>query len=81
MLSVTKAIESPKERAILSMTFICLKKTSVQAKPGKTKTITDPSTALRTGKRARKGKRDSNISLIESTAYVNSPLIFGMITG
>jgi len=36
ILSVTTAMDNPKERTILSMTFICLrlKNTSVQAKPG-----------------------------------------------
>ena len=37
-LSVTIAMDSPKERASLSMTFTCLKNTSVQAKPGRRKT-------------------------------------------
>jgi hypothetical protein len=34
-LRVTTATDSPKERAILSMIFICLKKTSIQAKPSR----------------------------------------------
>jgi hypothetical protein len=46
------------------MTFICLKKTSVQAKPGKKNTIMNPSIALMTGKRSRKGKAKPNSSLI-----------------
>ena len=50
MLRVTTAIDRPKERAILSKTFIFLKKTSVQAKPGSKKTSIKPRMALMAGK-------------------------------
>ena len=63
-LSVTTAIDSPRERATLSMTFICLKKTSVQAKPGRKKTSMNPRSALRTERCSRKGKTKSNSCLI-----------------
>jgi len=49
-LSVTIAIESPKDRAILSRWWSFRKKTNVQAKPGRKKTMTKPS-AARTGER------------------------------
>jgi hypothetical protein len=79
ILSVTTAMDKPKERAILSMRFICLKKTSVQAKPGRKKTMTKPRSALIAGKRSRKGKANSNIALIgenQSIFYFPSPLVF-----
>ena len=72
-LSVTTAMDRPKERAILSITFICLKKTSVQAKPGRKKTRTNPRIALITGKRSKKGNTNSNICLIgdnQSMIYI-----------
>jgi len=50
MLRVTRAIDKPKDRAILSKTFICLKKTSVQAKPGRKNTKTRPRIPLMPGK-------------------------------
>lgn len=66
ILSVTKAIDSPKDNAILSMTLICfpLKNTKVQAKPGRKKTSINPKRALMTLKRSRKGKIKSTKSLI-----------------
>jgi hypothetical protein len=79
ILSVTTAMDKPKEGAILSMRFICLKKTSVQAKPGKNKTMIHPRSALMTGKRSTKGKANSNIALIgenQSMSYLPSPLLF-----
>ena len=66
-LSVTTAIESPKERTILSRIFICRKKTSVQAKPGRKKTSMNPRIALRTDNCSRKGKANSNKPLILSS--------------
>ncbi len=66
-LSVTTAIDSPKERATLSIIFSCLKKTSVQVKPGRKKTSIIPRSALMIGKRSRRGKANSNSSLIESS--------------
>lgn len=63
-LSVTTTIDSPKERTTLSSTPSCPKKTRVQAKPGKKKTTANPSIALMTGRRSRKGKAKPNNSLI-----------------
>jgi hypothetical protein len=79
MLSVTTAMDKARERTILSMRFICLKKTSVQAKPGRKKTRINPRNALMMGKRSRKGRANSNICLIgdnQSISYLPSPLIF-----
>ena len=79
MLSVTTAIDSPKERASLSMILICLKKTSVQAKPGKKKTNINPRSALMKDRRSRKGITNSKSSLIEvsqSMPYISAPPIF-----
>jgi len=45
-LSVTTTIDNAKERVTLSMTLIFLKKTIVQAKPGRKKTSIKPSIAL-----------------------------------
>ncbi len=60
MLSVTRAIDKPKESTILSMIFIRLKKTSVQAKPGIKKTKINPRIARTMGMRSRKGRTKSN---------------------
>jgi len=49
MLRVTMAIDRAIERATLSSTFIPLKKTSVQAKPGRKNTMIIPNNALKTG--------------------------------
>jgi len=49
MLSVTTAIDKAKDRAILSRTFICLKKTSVQIKPGMNNTRMKPRIPLSRG--------------------------------
>lgn len=71
-LSVTIAMDVPKERAILSRTFICLKKTKVQVKPGRKNTRMNPSIALRMDKRSRMGKANPKSSLIgdsQSTLY------------
>ena len=76
MLSVTIAIDKPKERAPLSMTFISLKKTSVHAKPGRKKTSIKPRIALMAGNFSRKGKINSNICLMgdnQSITYIPSP--------
>lgn len=66
-LRVTTAIDNPKERAILSMIFIRLKKINVQVKPGRKKTSINPRNALIIGKRSRRGKANSNSPLIESS--------------
>lgn len=70
MLSVTAAIDRPKERAILSMMLARLKKTSVQAKPGKKNTSMNPRIALRVGRRSRKGKVNSNSWLKSISPYL-----------
>jgi hypothetical protein len=56
MLSVTTAMDKPKERTILSRTSICLKKTSVQAKPGTKNTKMKPRIPLMTDKDSKKEK-------------------------
>ena len=77
MLSETKAIDRPKERTILSMIFTRLKKTSVQAKPGRKKTSINPRIARMVGKRSRKGMANSSICLIApSIPYIPSLLTF-----
>jgi len=78
---VMTAIDNPKERAILSMTFICLKKTSVQAKPGRKNTNINPSIPLMMGNRSRKGRASSKNSLIgdsQSMPYISSVSIFNL---
>jgi len=78
-LRVTIAMDSPKERTILSMIFICLKKTSVQAKPGRKNTNMNPRSALTMGSRSKKGKANSNNSLSgdkKSMPYISCPQIF-----
>jgi len=84
ILSVTTAMDRPRERAILSITFICLplKNTSVQAKPGRKKTNVIPSIALRMGKRSSKGKTSPVNSLSgdsQSTPCISSPSILHII--
>jgi len=83
ILSVTVAIDKPKERASLSIIFICLplKNTSVQAKPGRKNTSTNPNIALMMGNLSRKGRANSMISLTgdsQSTPYGSSPLIVSL---
>jgi hypothetical protein len=63
-LSVTITMDNPKERTTISMTFIRLKKTSVQVNPGKKNTNMNPSIALMMGKRSRMGKANPKSSLI-----------------
>lgn len=80
-LSVTTAMDRAKERATLSTMVIRLKKTSVQAKPGKKKTNMNPRSALITGKRSRKGKTNPKRSLIgdsQSMPYISSRPIFSL---
>jgi len=80
-LSVTIAIESPKERATLSTIFICLKKTSVQAKPGRKNTSIIPKSALIMDKDPNKEKPNSKSSLIEdiqSMPYIPSQSTFSL---
>ena len=72
-ISVTTTIDSAKDRRILSKTFICLKKTRVQAKPGRKNTKMKPSIALMTGKRSRNGETDPKSYLIgdnQSTRFI-----------
>ncbi len=64
MLSVTTAIDRPKDSATLSRIFTCLKKTSVQAKPGTKNTKMKPRIPLMAGKEATKDKIDPKNSLI-----------------
>ena len=74
-------MDSPKERTTLSMKFIRLKKTSVQAKPGRKNIIMNPRNALIIGKRSREGKTNPNSSLTgdsQSTPYLSSPPIFSL---
>jgi len=63
-LSVTITIDSAKERVTLSMMFIRLKKTKVQAKPGRKNTNMKLNIALMMGKLSRKGKTNPKSSLI-----------------
>ena len=82
-LSATIAMDNPKERATRSITFICLKKTSVQAKPGRKNTSINPSIALKMGKCPRKGRADPKNSLIsnsQSTPYISSSPAFDGIS-
>ena len=55
MLSVTAAMDMPKERAILSMILSRVKKTKVQAKPGTKNTSINPKIALMIGRRSAQG--------------------------
>ena len=70
MLSATIVMDRPKESAIPSMIFICLKKTSVQAKLGRKKITVNHGRAMMAGKRSRKGKANSNICLIGDNQYM-----------
>lgn len=66
-------MDSPKEKATLSMILICRKKIKVQAKPGAKNTNTKPSVALMMGKLSRKGKMNPKIPPIgdnQSTPYL-----------
>jgi len=76
MLSVTTAIESPTERATLSTAFICRKKTSVQAKPGRRNSNVKPRIALGMGTDSRKREIRLTASLSQSKPYVSSLSIF-----
>ena len=64
ILSVTRAIDRPKARTTLSKALICLKKTSVQAKPGRKNTNVKPRIALMAGTDSRKGRPKSNNCLM-----------------
>jgi len=81
MLSVTKAIERPKERMILSMRLICrvLKNTKLQVKPGKKKTNINPRIALTTDTPAREGRIDLNSSASQSTSDTFLPFFSNYI--
>ena len=75
ILSVTTTMDSANEKVTLSMMFIRLKKTRVQANPGRKNTNREPSIALMTGKRSRRGKTDSKSSLIgDSQSMLYFPL-------
>ena len=81
MLSVTIAIDSPKERAALSRAFIRLKKTSVQVKPGRKNTNMNPRIALMMGKGSRRERTNSKNSVArdsQSKPYISFPLIFNL---
>jgi len=62
MLSVTMAMESPTDRAILSSMLICRKKTSDQAKPGKKNISIRARIALRPGIDSSRGKNGDSQS-------------------
>ena len=62
MLRATMAIDRPIERAALSSTFIPLKKTSVQEKPGRKNTNIIPSNALKPGTASNIEKSGANQS-------------------
>jgi hypothetical protein len=66
-LSITTAMDSPTERTTLSLTFIRLKKTSVQAKPGKKNINIKAKSALTMDKPSRVEEVDSSIPLSQST--------------
>ena len=69
-LSVTTTMDSPKEITTRSRTFICLKKTSVQAKPGRNRTRAKPSMALITGTCSRRGKTNPTSSLSGDSQFM-----------
>jgi hypothetical protein len=64
MLSVTIAIDRPKDNATLSKIFTRRKKTSVQVKPGTKNTKMKPKIPLMAGKASPKDKIDLKNSLI-----------------
>ena len=77
IVSVTTAIDRPKERASLSTIFICrrLKNTSVQANPGRKNTSIKLKITLTAGTLSRNGRVNPMSSLIEasqSTLYGSS---------
>ena len=72
--SVTRAIDRPMARAIRSMMVSCLKKTNVQAKPGKKKTSITPSIALTADRLSISGITKSSICSI-SGAYAFPPRV------
>ena len=82
ILSVTVAIDRPKERASLSIMFICLllKNTIVQAKPGRKNTSMKPKVALMAGTLSRKGRAEPMISLNPDRKPItySLPLIRGL---
>jgi len=61
---VTKAMDRPKDNTTLSITVSCLKKISVQAKPGRKKTKQRPRNALRNGTCSSKGREKSSACFI-----------------
>jgi hypothetical protein len=64
MLSVTTAMDMPKERAILSRILKRLKKTNVQAKPGTKNTSINPRIALMVGRRSAQGITELSSSML-----------------
>ena len=75
MVRVTMALDSPTDKAILSMIFNCLNKTRVQANPGRKKKSMNPKIALTVGTLSRKGRINPNIWL-KSTFYAPSQSVF-----
>ena len=71
ILRVTMAMDNPMDTAMRSKTFNRLKKTSVQANPGRKNISMNPITALTVGTRSRKGRINPNIWL-KSTFYAPS---------
>ena len=69
MVRVTMAMDSPTDKAILSMIFNCLKKTRVHANPGRKKKRINAAIALTAGTLSRKGNINPNIRPI-SMLYV-----------
>lgn len=70
-LSVTTTIDNAKERVALSITFIRLKKTIVQAKPGRKKTNMKPSIALIMDKGLRKANANPKNSVIGDSQCIS----------
>ncbi len=60
IMSVTRAIDKPMDKAILSTIFKFLKNTSDQAKPGRKKTSRNPPIPLRTARNDKRGEAIPN---------------------
>jgi len=74
ILSVTSAIDRPNDKAILSIISTFLKKTIVQAKPGKKNTKMNPIVALREDTSSRKVTRNRSICLTTEKKSVSTTL-------
>jgi hypothetical protein len=70
ILSVTSAIDKPNDKAILSTIPTRLKKTSVQANPGKKNTRMNPIVALRKDISSRKVRINCKICLITDSTSI-----------